>query len=56
MLFNLVGLRSIANRVIKGPVRDGLGDAAGLAQAALVLAMGLLLVRFLYNRKIFLKI
>lgn len=58
---NLIGFRNIAERLAGGEIREflnarimeGLGD---LIMAAIILALSFLLCRFLYNRKIFLRL
>lgn len=53
---NIVSFDALANRIVKGPIRESLGSYAELVVAILVIAMILTLMRFLYRRKIFIRV
>lgn len=53
---NLVDLNKLANRLVGGPIKAGLGQYGELLVATVVLALSLLLTRFLYRRRIFLRL
>jgi hypothetical protein len=54
--YNMVNVRSLAERIVRGPVKDMLGDASALVVAMLMLGSGLVMLRFMYQRKVFLRI
>jgi predicted acyltransferase len=56
LLHNLVDLNALAARVAGGPVKLGLGNWGQVVITVLVLAMSFLFARFLYQRKIFLRL
>ncbi|NWG14737.1 MAG: DUF1624 domain-containing protein [Acidobacteria bacterium] len=53
---NVVDFRNIAERMAGGPVKGLFGSFGELLISSLVLGMSFLLVRFLYQRKIFLRL
>jgi predicted acyltransferase len=55
LLFHLVSFGKLAELVVGGPIRKGLGSAGDLLLAVFVVGMMFALVRFLYRRKIFLR-
>lgn len=56
LAFHLISFGNLAKLVLGGPVYQALGAWGDLAMAILVMAMTLALVRFLYQRKIFLRL
>ncbi|MCC6144288.1 MAG: DUF5009 domain-containing protein [Candidatus Hydrogenedentes bacterium] len=56
MAWNLIDFEEIAARFAGGPIHDSLGAAGDLGVTAVSLAFVLLLARFLYNKKIFIRI
>ena len=56
LAFHLISFGHYANLVIGGPVRDSFGVWGDMLMAVAVVAMSLGLVRFLYQRKIFLRL
>jgi len=56
LAFNLVPFDELAKRLFGGPVSDALGARGELLLTLAVLAMMLAFVRFLYQRKIFLRL
>lgn len=56
MAKNLVDFSRIAERFVGGPIKDSLGAAGGLVLALASLGLVVLFARFLYQRKIFLRI
>lgn len=55
IVYHLVDLRGLAERIAGGPIRASLGRAGELLVAAIGVSLMLLLVRFLYVRKLFLR-
>jgi predicted acyltransferase len=55
LLFHLVRFDQYAERVVGGPIQTGLGKWGDLLVALVVVAMMFTFVRFLYNRKLFLR-
>lgn len=53
---NLMDFEAMAERVVKGPIRDALGPYAELVIAGLVIWMILAIARFLYRRRIFIRV
>jgi predicted acyltransferase len=53
---NIVDFRALAERIAGGPVKAFFGNYGELLITCLVLSMSFLLVRFLYKRKIFLRL
>jgi predicted acyltransferase len=53
---NIIDFRSLATRFAGGPVMELFGNYGELLITSLILAMSFLLVRFLYQRKIFLRL
>jgi len=53
---NIVDFRALAERIAGGPVKAFFGNYGDLLITCLVLGMSFLLVRFLYQRKIFLRL
>jgi predicted acyltransferase len=53
---NIVDFRALAERIAGGPVKAFFGSYGELLITCLVLSMSFLLVRFLYKRKIFLRL
>jgi predicted acyltransferase len=56
MAFHLITFSDYAKLVVGGPVHNAFGAWGDLVMAAAVVAMSLALVRFLYQRKIFLRL
>jgi predicted acyltransferase len=56
LAFNVVDFGNLAKRLAGGPVHEAVGDGGNLLHALVVVAMMLALVRFLYQRKIFLRL
>jgi len=56
MAVNIVDFRALAGRVAGGPVKAFFGNYGELLITSLVLGMSFLLVRFLYQRRIFLRL
>lgn len=56
LAFHLLKFSDLAERVVGGPVQRALGDWGDMGMAVAVVALTLLAVRFLYNRKIFLRL
>lgn len=56
LAFHLLDFSKLAQLVAGGPVYEALGPWGNMGMAVVVVAMSLGLVRFLYNRKIFLRI
>ncbi len=56
LAFHLLDFRDYAKLVVGGPVRGAFGDWSDMVMAVAVVAMSFGLVRFLYNRKIFLRL
>lgn len=56
LAFHLLKFSDLAGRVVGGPVEQALGRWGDMGMAVAVVAMTLLFVRFLYNRKIFLRL
>ena len=56
LAFNIVDFNSLAKRLVGGPVQEALGHWGSLLPALTVVALMLALVRFLYQRKIFLRL
>jgi predicted acyltransferase len=56
LAFHLLDFRDYAKLVVGGPVRGAFGDWGDMVMAVVVVAMSFGLVRFLYNRKIFLRL
>jgi predicted acyltransferase len=56
MAFHLITFSDYAKLVVGGPIRSALGSWGDLGNAIVVLAMVFLLLRFLYQRKIFLRL
>ncbi|MDB6066956.1 MAG: hypothetical protein JWR26_3164 [Pedosphaera sp.] len=56
LAFHLVSFENYAERVVDGPVQEALGRWGYLLLAMVVVAMMFALVRFLYRRKIFLRL
>jgi predicted acyltransferase len=56
MVVNLVDVGKLAERFAGGPIKSGLGNAGELAVAATWIVMMFAFVRFLYQRKIFLRL
>lgn len=56
LAFHLLDFRDYAKLVVGGPVRAAFGPWGDMVMAIAVVAMSLGLVRFLYNRKIFLRL
>lgn len=56
LIFHLLKFEDFAKLVVGGPVQQWLGPWGDLANAVVVVGLMLLLVRFLYNRKIFLRL
>jgi len=56
MAFNLVPFEEVAKLVVGGPVERGLGAWGSLAVAVVVVGVVLAFTRFLYQRKIFLRL
>jgi len=56
LIHNLVDLNALANRLVGGPIKAGLGAYGELLVTIVVLAMSFLIVRFLYQRRLFLKL
>ena len=52
----LVNFNQLANRLVGGPIKAGLGAYGELLVAAVALALSVLLTWFLYRRKIFLRL
>jgi predicted acyltransferase len=53
---NVVNFRKVADRIVGGDIYHALGGYGELVKAAVVLAMVLWLVKFLYDRRIFLRL
>ena len=53
---NLIDFEKLANRFVGGPIKAGFGDYGELLVTVVVMGMSLLIVRFLYQRKIFLRL
>lgn len=56
MAWDLIEFNRIAERIVGGPVRDGLGAAGDLAVTAVSLGLVLLLARYLYHKQVFIRI
>jgi predicted acyltransferase len=56
LAFHLINFSAFAQLVVGGPVQEFLGPWGAMAQAVVVVGMVLALVRFLYQRKIFLRV
>jgi len=56
LVFHLIDFSKLARLVAGGPVYQGLGAWGNMGTALVVVAMTLTLVRFLYQRKIFLRL
>jgi predicted acyltransferase len=56
LAFNLLHFDEIANRLVGGPVQKTLGVWGELLHALVVVGIMLALVRFLYQRKVFLRL
>ncbi len=56
LLSAFINFRKLAERLVGGDVAKGLGNYADLVTALVVIAMVLAVVRFLYQRKIFLRL
>lgn len=56
LAFHLIQFPDLAKLVVGGPVQQALGSWGNMVMASVVVAMSLGLVRFLYNRKIFLRL
>lgn len=56
LAFNVVDFSNLAKRLVGGPVHQALGGWGNLLLALVVVAMMLALVRFLYQRRIFLRL
>jgi predicted acyltransferase len=56
MTFHLITFPDYAKLIVGGPVHDAFGAWGDLVMAAAVVAMSLALVRFLFQRKIFLRL
>ena len=56
LVSGVVNFRKVADRIVGGDVAIWLGAYAELVKAVVVLAMALWLVKFLYDRKIFLRL
>ena len=56
LAFNILDFSGLAKRLVGGPVSQALGAWGGLLHALAVVALMLALVRFLYQRKIFLRL
>ncbi len=56
LAFHLLTFSDLAERVVGGPVQRALGPWGAMPMALAVVGMSLLLVRFLYRRKIFLRL
>ena len=56
MIDNILSFRELAERIVKGSFRDSLGAFAELTIALLITAMIVGLARFLFKRKIFLRL
>jgi predicted acyltransferase len=53
---NLIDFETTANRFVGGPIKGSLGNYGELLVTFVVMALSFLLVRFLYQRKIFLRV
>jgi predicted acyltransferase len=53
---NLIDFEKLANRFVGGPIKASFGDYGEVLVTAVVVCMSFLLVRFLYRRKIFLRL
>ena len=53
---NMIDFRRLARRLVGGPVEAALGNYGYLLVTCCILAMSFLLVRFLYRRKLFLRL
>jgi predicted acyltransferase len=53
---NLMDFNGLANRLVGGPIKAGLGAYGELLVAAVVLGMSFLITGFLYRRKLFLRL
>jgi predicted acyltransferase len=56
LIFHLLKPEDLAKLLVGGPIHAGLGDFGDLLLALIVVAMMFALVRFLYQRKIFLRL
>ena len=56
MVFHLIEFQKFAERIVGGPVKAFFGPWGPLLVSVTVVAMMLALVRFLYQRKIFLRL
>lgn len=56
LAFHLISFANLAKLVVGGPVQQALGSWGDLVMALVVVAMTFTLVRFLYQRKIFLRL
>jgi predicted acyltransferase len=56
MLFHLIEFKSYAERVAGGPIQASFGRAGELLLSLVVVALTFAIVRFLYNRKLFLRL
>lgn len=56
LAFNIIDFPRLAERLIGGPIKASLGDWGEVLRTLVVLGMSLLLVRFLYQRKLFLRL
>jgi predicted acyltransferase len=56
LAFHLLDFRDYAKLVVGGPVHTAFGPWGDMVMAVAVVAMSLGLTRFLYNRKIFLRL
>ncbi len=56
LAFNVMDFPKLAERLVGGPIKTGFGNYGELLVTLVVLAMSFLLVRLLYQRKIFLRL
>ena len=56
LVFEFVKFKDFAERLVGAPLQKAMGAWGEVAIAVVVVAMVLALVRFLYQRKIFLKV
>lgn len=56
LIFHLLNPEDLGKRIVGGPIQSGLGGVGDLLLAAVVVAMMFAFVRFLYQRKIFLRL
>ena len=53
---NMVDFKMLANRLVGGPIKAGFGDYADVVVTITITAFSFAFVRYLYNRKIFLRL